>query len=551
MTDIEIANSVTPLKISKVATSLGLKRKDYSLYGDSIAKITKTKFKPRDDAKLVLVTAINPTSAGIGKTTVSIGIADALKDMGESVCLALREPSLGPVFGIKGGATGGGRSQVIPMADINLHFTGDFHAITSANNLLCSLIDNHIFQGNALNIDENKIFFHRCLDVNDRALRKVIVGGTKGETQREDSFTITSASETMAIMCLSKNLADLKRRLGNILVALSKTGKPIFAKDLKAENAMAILLTNAMKPNLVQTLEGTPALVHLGPFANIAHGCNSINATKLSMSMAKYTITEAGFGADLGAEKFLDLKCRVADLKPNAVVLVATIQALKLHGGVDKTKLNEENVSAVAMGMKNLIRHIGIIQNVYHLPLVVALNRYTNDSDAEVQKVFEILKKFGVQYATNEAWTYGGKGAMDLAKLVKTACEKDNSEFEYSYQLKDSVENKIKDIAIKVYGAKNVIFSDTAKNSLKLIKKLRVDNYPIVIAKTQYSLSDDPKLVGAPTDFEITIRDLEIRNGAGFIVALAGNMMLMPGLSKTPASEGMKITSSGEISGLF
>lgn len=551
MTDIEIANSVKPIRISKIASSLGLRKKDYSLHGNSIAKIEKNKFTPREDSKLVLVTAINPTSAGIGKTTVSIGIADALKVLGESVCLALREPSLGPVFGIKGGATGGGRSQVIPMTDINLHFTGDFHAITSANNLLCSIIDNHIFQGNKLNIDENKIFFHRCLDLNDRALRKVIVGGTKGETQREDNFTITSASETMAIMCLSKDLTDLKHRLGNILVALNKQGKPIFAKDLKAENAMAILLSNATKPNLVQTLEGTPALVHLGPFANIAHGCNSITATKLSMSMAKYTITEAGFGADLGAEKFLDLKCRIANIKPNAVVLVATIQALKLHGGVDKNKLKEENVSAVKLGMDNLVRHIDIIKNVYHLPLVVTLNKYTSDTDSEVNVVLKTLEQLDVSYAINDAWTHGGKGAIDLAKKVISACEEDNSNFKYSYNLEDSVEAKIKDIATRVYGAKDVIFSDKAKNSLKLIDKLKINNYPIVIAKTQYSLSDNPKLINAPKDFDITIRDLEIRNGAGFIVALAGDMMLMPGLSKTPASEGMKITSSGKIDGLF
>lgn len=551
MTDIEIATQVKPQKISKIASKLGLKPRDYSLYGNLVAKINKTKVSPREDSKLVLVTAINPTSAGIGKTTVSIGIADALNQLNESVCLALREPSLGPVFGIKGGATGGGRSQVIPMADINLHFTGDFHAITSANNLLCSLIDNHIYQGNKLNIDENSILFHRCLDLNDRALRKVIVGGTKGETEREDSFTITSASETMAIMCLSKDLNDLKRRLGNILIATSKTGKPIFAKDLKAENAMAILLENAMKPNLVQTLEGTPAIVHLGPFANIAHGCNSINATKLSMSMAKYTITEAGFGADLGAEKFLDLKCRVADLKPNAVVLVATIQALKLHGGADKTNLKEENIEAVKLGMGNLLRHIDIIKNVYHLPLVVTLNRYTSDTDAEIKTVLSSLEKLGVRYAINDAWTHGGEGAMDLAQKVMEACGEDNSKFEYSYNLDDNIETKIKDIATKVYGAKDIILTEQAKNSLKLIDKMKIANYPIVIAKTQYSLSDNPKLIGAPKDFDITIRDLEIRNGAGFIVALAGDMMLMPGLSKTPASEGMKITSSGKISGLF
>lgn len=551
MTDIEIAESVRPEKISKIAKKLGLKSKDLYLYGDLKAKITKKSYEPRNDSKLVLVTAINPTSAGIGKTTVSIGIADALNEMGESVCLALREPSLGPVFGIKGGATGGGYSQVIPMADINLHFTGDFHAITSANNLLCSMIDNHIFQGNELNIDENKILFHRCLDLNDRALRSVTVAQTKIENPREDSFTITAASEIMAIMCLSRNLADLKKRLGDILVAISKKGKPIYAKNLHAEDAMAILLKDALYPNLVQTLEGTPALIHLGPFANIAHGCNSIVATKLSMSLAKYTITEAGFGADLGAEKFLDLKCRVADIKPNAVVLVATIQALKLHGGVDKNNLKEENIPALEEGIKNLLRHIHIIKNEYKLPLVVTLNKYTSDTPAEVEAVISKLKALNVRYAINDAWALGGKGALDLAKEVISATEEDNSQFTYSYQLEESVEDKIRDIAQKIYGAKDVEFTDEAKKSIATIEKLGIDNYPICIAKTQYSLSDDPKLIGAPEGFTITIRDIEIRSGAKFLVALAGNMMLMPGLSKTPAATNMKISSNGKISGLF
>lgn len=551
MTDIEIANSVKPEKIKNIAKKIGLKARDIFLYGDTKAKVTKKVTKPREDSKLVLVTAINPTSAGIGKTTVSIGIADAINHLGESVCLALREPSLGPVFGIKGGATGGGHSQVIPMADINLHFTGDFHAITSANNLLCSMIDNHIFQGNELNIDEEKILFHRCLDLNDRALRSVTVGQTKIETPRQDSFTITAASEIMAIMCLSKNLADLKQRLGNILVAVSKKGKPIYAKDLAAQDAMAILLEQALYPNLVQTLEGTPALVHLGPFANIAHGCNSITATKLSMSVAKYTITEAGFGADLGAEKFLDLKCRVADLKPNAVVLVATIQALKLHGGADKTKLNEENLTALKEGMGNLLRHIEIIKTVYKLPLVVTLNKYTSDSPKEVELVLNTLKSLSVRYAINDAWALGGEGAVDLAKEVMAACDEDNSKFSYSYDLEDSVEKKINDIAKSVYGADGVELLEPAKEAIKTIEKLKISNYPIVIAKTQYSLSDNAKLIGAPKGFKITIRDIEIRNGAKFLVALAGDMMLMPGLSKTPAATNMRITSNGKISGLF
>lgn len=549
MTDIEIAESIKPKKIKEVAKSIGLKPKDLILYGDYKAKINK-KITPNNN-KLVLVTAINPTSAGIGKTTVSIGIADALHSMNESVCLALREPSLGPVFGVKGGATGGGRSQVIPMADINLHFNGDFHAITSANNLLCSMIDNHIFQGNELNIDPEKILFHRCLDLNDRALRSVTVGQTKKETPRQDHFTITAASEIMAIMCLAKDISDLKRRLGNIIVALNKKGKPVYAKNLHIADAMAILLKDAMLPNLVQTLEGTPAIIHLGPFANIAHGCNSINATKLSMSLAKYTITEAGFGADLGAEKFLDVKCRVANIKPNAVCLVATIQALKLHGGVNKDDLKTENLPALEKGMGNLKRHINILKNVYKLPLIVTLNKYTSDTQNEVDLVLKTLESMKCEYAINDAWTYGSKGAIDLAQKIMKLCEQDNSTFEYSYNLEDSIEQKINDICTKIYGASGVKFLDKAKESIEIINKLKLNNLPIVIAKTQYSLSDNQKLIGAPENFEITIRDIEIRSGAEFLVALAGDMMLMPGLSKEPAGVNMKITNSKKISGLF
>ena len=550
MTDIEIANSVKPLKIKKVAQKLGLKPSQLEFYGDYKAKI-KAKTNIKNDAKLVLVTAINPTSAGIGKTTVSIGLADALCKLGQSCSLALREPSLGPVFGIKGGATGGGHSQVIPMADINLHFNGDFHAITSANNLLCSYIDNHIFQGNALNIDENAILFHRCLDVNDRALRDITVAQTKGETPRKDHLSITAASEIMAIMCLAENLTDLKKRLGNIIIALTKKGRPVYAKDLHAEDSMAILLQNAMYPNLVQTLEGNPAIIHLGPFANIAHGCNSITATKLSMSLSKYTITEAGFGADLGAEKFLDLKCRIANLKPNAVVLVATIQSLKLHGGADKDNLKEENLSALKDGIGNLLRHIDILKNVYHLPFVVTLNKYTTDTSKEVDFVINTLKSLNVTYAINDAWAMGSDGAIELAHKVMQACDEDNSKFAYSYNLEDSIEDKISDICSKIYGANGVDFSDKAKESIEIINKLKLNNLPIVIAKTQYSLSDNPKLIGAPKGFRITIRDLEIKSGAGFIVVLAGNMLLMPGLSKNPAGLNMKISSSGKISGLF
>lgn len=550
MTDIEIAHSVKPQKIIRIANKLGLKPKDIISFGDNAAKIKKMPSE-NPNGKLILVTAINPTSAGIGKTTVSIGLADALASLNQSVCLALREPSLGPVFGIKGGATGGGKSQVIPMEDINLHFTGDFHAITSANNLLCAMIDNHIFQGNELNIDPEKILFHRCLDVNDRALRCVTIGQTNKETPRDDHFTITAASEIMAIMCLAKDLTDLKRRLGNIIVAMSQKGKPIYAKNLGAVDAMAILLYNALKPNLVQTLEDTPALIHMGPFANIAHGCNSIIATKLSMTLAQYTVTEAGFGADLGAEKFLDLKCRVAGLKPNAVVLVATIRALKLHGNEDKEKLDIENMEALQNGISNLKAHINIIKNVYHLPLVVTLNKYTSDTENEVNFVIDSLKTLGVSYAINDAWALGSKGAKDLANKVMMACNEDNSKFSFAYNMNDSVTKKLEDISKKIYGANGIVLTDKAKESLETINKLKLNNLPVIIAKTQYSLSDNAKLLGAPKDFDITIRDIEIRGGGEFLVAIAGNINLMPGLGKTPAAINMKIAKNGKISGLF
>ena len=550
MTDIEIARSVKPKKIKDIAKKLNLTSKNLTLYGDYICKVNK---KPDNNpqGKLILVTAITPTSAGIGKTTVSIGLADGINKLGKSCSLALREPSLGPVFGIKGGATGGGYSQVIPMEDINLHFTGDFHAITSANNLLCAMIDNHIFQGNALKIDPSNIFFHRTMDMNDRALRCVCVGNTKIESPRWDSFSITSASEIMAIMCLSENLADLKRRLGNILIGLNTKGQPVYAKQLKCQDAMAILLKKALEPNLVQTLNGTPAFIHLGPFANIAHGCNSINATKLSMSLSDYTITEAGFGCDLGAEKFLDIKCRLSEIKPNAVVLVATIQALKLHGNADKNNLKEENLSALKIGFDNLLRHINTIKNIYNLPLVVTLNKYSSDTEEEIKLVCSELKKLGVNYAINSVWANGVDGAIDLAQKVISTCEEDNSKFEYAYNLNDSVEKKIEDICKKVYGADGIILEEKAKNSIDTINKLEISHYPICIAKTQYSFSDNAKLVGAPTGFNITIRDIEIRNGGEFLVAIAGDIMLMPGLSKSPAGTNMKISNSGKITGLF
>ncbi len=550
MTDIEIAKQFKLEKIENIAKKLNLTEDDIDCFGKYKAKITKKPGNP--NSKLILVTAINPTSAGIGKTTVSIGLADAMALLDKKVCLALREPSLGPVFGIKGGATGGGYSQVVPMEDINLHFNGDFHAITSANNLLCSMVDNHIFQGNELNINPDKVMFHRCLDLNDRALREITCAqGKKNGVERKDSFTITAASEIMAILSLAKDMEDLKLRLGNILVALDKDNKPVYAKDLKAADAMAILLKDAIYPNLVQTLAKTPAIVHCGPFANIAHGCNSIIATKLAMSLADYTVTEAGFGADLGAQKFFDLKCRVAGLKPNAVVLVATIRALKLHGGVKPEELDQENVSAIKGGIPNLLKHIETVKNVYKLPLVVTLNQYITDTDNEVAEIKKILDGYGVELVINQVWAKGGQGAIDLANAVIKLCDEDNGSFEFSYNLNDTIENKIKDIATKVYGAKNVKFLAKAKESIETIKNLGLDTLPIIIAKTQYSLSDNKNLLARPEDFDITIRDIEIRTGAGFLVALAGNMMLMPGLSKVPAAVGMTIDNNGEIDGLF
>ena len=547
LTDIEIAESIQPQHILEVAGKLGLNEHDVTLYGDHKAKVKK-KINPRKDSKLVLVSAITPTSAGIGKTTVSIGLADALKAQGESVCLALREPSLGPVFGIKGGATGGGYSQIIPMADINLHFTGDFHAITTANNLLCATIDNHIFQGNELNLDINRIEFHRCLDMNDRALRYITINnGSTG--MRKEKFTITAASEIMAIMCLAKDLTDLKRRLGNILVAYNIYGSPIFARDLKIVDAMAIVLKDALLPNLVQTLAGTPALVHMGPFANIAHGCNSIIATNLSRTLAKYTITEAGFGSDLGGEKFIDIKCRESGISPDAVVLVATIQALRLHGGVGKSELSIPNTEAVKLGLENLLKHIHNIKVVFNLPLVVTLNKYDCDTDEEIQIVKDAVNALNVPFVLNEVWGKGAEGAMELASIVTTLCE-NNSELTFAYNLEDSIEDKIETIAKSVYGAQGILLEYPAMDKIREIEKLGLANLPIVIAKTQYSFSDNAKLLGAPSGFILTINDIELKSGAEFIVAIAGNMMLMPGLSKEPTGTKMKINSNGHISGL-
>ena len=549
MTDIEIARNTKLKKIKKIVKKLKYKN-DYICYGNYKAKLPIVYGKK--SGKLILVTAINPTKLGIGKTTVSIGLADAMCELHKSTCLALREPSLGPVFGIKGGATGGGYSQVAPMEDINLHFNGDFHAITSANNLLCSMIDNHMFQGNELDIDPENILFHRCVDLNDRALRQVVVGmGNKNGIERKDSFTITAASEVMAIMCLASDFEDLKTRLGNIAVALNKQGKLIYAKDLKANEAMAILLKDAFMPNLVQTLSHTPAIVHLGPFANIAHGCNSVVATKMALSYADYVVTEAGFGSDLGAEKFFDLKCRIADLKPNAVVLVATIGALKLHGGVAFENIGEENVEAVKKGMENLYAHIDCIFNEYKLPVVVALNKYTKDTLDEINTVVCELDKIDIECVVSDVYTENKEGTRLLAKKVIEACEKDNSNFEFSYDLNTSIKTKIDNIAKKVYGADGVEYSEQAEQTIKRLEELGLSNLPIIIAKTQYSLSDDAKLLGRPKHFNIKIRDLELKNGAGFIVALAGNMMLMPGLSKVPNAVNMTIDNDYKIEGLF
>ena len=552
MTDIEIARKCKLQHISQIASKLGIAETDVELYGNYKAKVS-TKPSVRKDAKLILVTAINPTAAGEGKTTVSIGLADGLNLIGKKTCLALREPSLGPVFGIKGGATGGGYSQILPMEDINLHFTGDFHAITSANNLLSAMLDNSIFQGNALNIDPNRIVFNRTLDVNDRALRGVAVNhNVKDAAEHSEKFNITAASEVMAVLTLSADLADLKRRLGNILVAYTFDGKPVFARDLKAEDAMAILLKDALKPNLVQTIGGTPAFVHCGPFANIAHGCNSIQATKLSMTYADYTVTEAGFGADLGAEKFLDVKCRIANIQPNAVVIVATVRALKLHGGADKDSLSQENLTALQNGMCNLLRHVHNIKDVYHLPCLVGINRFSTDTEQEIAAVKAAVEQLGVQAITCNVWGAGGNGAIDLANAVVKLCEEDNTKFSFAYDSTDSVEDKIVKIARRIYGAKDVSFGAKAMDSLTALRKVAdVDKLPVVIAKTQYSFSDDAKLLGAPTDFVLNVRDIEYRGGAGFLVAIAGNMLLMPGLSKTPNAVNMKIDDKGNIEGLF
>ena len=542
--DIEISRESKLIKIKEIAKKIGLKDENLIFFGDYMAKVDK---KPENkQGKLILVTAINPTKSGIGKTTVSIGLADAMALKGKNVCLALREPSLGPVFGLKGGATGGGYSQIVPMEDINLHFTGDFHAITSANNLLCAMIDNHIFQGNELKIDPSSIMFNRCLDVNDRALRELTINSSY---QRSEKFVITAASEIMAIMCLAQDIEELKNMLGNITVALNFDGEPIYARDLKAENAMSILLKNALKPNLVQTIAGTPALVHCGPFANIAHGCNSIVATKLSLSLADYTITEAGFGSDLGAEKFLDFKCRNANIKPNCVVIVATIGALKLHGGDDENNLAKENLNTLSKGIANLQKHIKNMQEIYHLPVVVTLNKFATDTENEIALVKKAMEPTDV--IVNNVWAKGGEGATELAEVVINKCEESNDAFSYCYDICDTTQDKIEKVVTKVYGGRKVIYSDIAIKKLALIKQMKLERYPIIMAKTQFSLSDDAKKLGAPENFDITVKDIEIKTGAGFLVVICGPIMLMPGLPKVPAGQNMKIDANGQIDGLF
>ncbi|MCY7034043.1 formate--tetrahydrofolate ligase [Streptococcus sanguinis] len=555
LSDIEIANSVQMKPIKEVAEKLGIAEDALSLYGNYKAKISAGQLealKDKPDGKLILVTAISPTPAGEGKTTTSVGLVDALAAIGKKAVIALREPSLGPVFGIKGGAAGGGHAQVVPMEDINLHFTGDFHAIGVANNLLAALIDNHIHHGNALGIDSRRITWKRAVDMNDRQLRHIVDGlqGKVNGVPREDGFDITVASEVMAILCLSENITDLKNRLEKIIIGYSFEGKPITAKDLKAGGAMAAVLKDAIHPNLVQTLEHTPALIHGGPFANIAHGCNSVLATKLALKYADYAVTEAGFGADLGAEKFIDIKCRTSGLRPAAVVLVATIRALKMHGGVAKSDLAEENVQAVVDGLPNLEKHLENIQDVYGLPAVVAINKFPLDTEAELQAVYDACQKRGVDVVISDVWANGGAGGKELAEKVVELAEGDNH-FQFVYNEEDSIETKLNKIVTKVYGGKGIRLTPAAKRELKQLEELGFSNYPICMAKTQYSFSDDAKKLGAPKDFVVTISQLKVSAGAGFIVALTGAIMTMPGLPKVPASEKIDVDKDGNISGLF
>ena len=553
MTDIEIARSTKLKPINKIAKKIGIKDKELEQYGKYKAKITQEaidRLKDKKDGKLILVTAMNPTPLGEGKTTISIAVADGLNKLKKNAVLALREPSLGPVFGIKGGATGGGKVQVAPMEDINLHFTGDIHAITAANNLLSSMIDNHIYFGNELKI--KKVTWKRCVDLNDRQLRVVNTGLSeeKNIVPRLDGFDITVASEIMAVLCLSKDIEDLKEKIGNIIIGYNEDEKPVYAKDLKAEGALAVLLKDAINPNLVQSLEHTPCIIHGGPFANIAHGCNSIRATKLALKLGDFCITEAGFGADLGAEKFLDIKCRKADLKPDLVVCVATIKAIKYHGGVPKDDIQKENKEAIDKGIHNLYKHIENLQNIYGLKVIVALNKYNTDTDDEIEYVKKLVEEKGAEFSTVEGWAKGGEGAIDIAKKIVELTKTEN-EIKYSYELNESIKEKILSVAKKVYGAEDVEFSKEALENIKTIEKLGYKDLPVCIAKTQYSLSDDAKKLECTEPFKITVRDVILKSGAGFVVVLAGKIMTMPGLPRVPAAETIGFDEEGNVIGIF
>lgn len=554
LTDIEIAQQATLKPIAQVAQALGIREEETEPYGRYKAKLNDSLFRrlqDKPDGKLILVTAINPTPAGEGKTTTTAGLGEAMAKIGKNAVIALREPSLGPVFGVKGGAAGGGYAQVLPMEDINLHFTGDMHAITSANNLLCAMLDNHIQQGNELKIDQRRVLVKRCLDMNDRALRNIVVGlgGKINGVPREDGFIITVASEVMAILCLSEDMEDLKRRLGNILVAYTLDGSPVYARDLQAQGAMAALLKDAILPNLVQTLEGTPAIMHGGPFANIAHGCNSVRATRLALKLADYCITEAGFGSDLGAEKFLDIKCRCAGLRPNAIVVVATCRALKYNGGVPKTELKTENLEALEKGIVNLGVHISNMRS-YGVPVVVAINRFDTDTDAELSFIEQYCTQQGADFALSEVFAKGGEGGMELARKVCAAAEKPSC-FAPVYPLDIPLKDKIEAVAAKIYGADGVNYTAAAEKAVKEVEALGGGELPVCIAKTQYSLSDDPSQLGKPEHFRITVRDVRLSNGAGFVVVFTGDIMTMPGLPKAPAAQKIDVTGGGLISGLF
>ena len=555
LSDIEIAQQCEMKPIYEIADAANVPRDYLEPYGKYKAKIDLSLLDDvsRKNGKLILVTAITPTPAGEGKTTTTIGLADGLKRIGKNVTVALREPSLGPVFGIKGGAAGGGYAQVVPMEDINLHFTGDFHAIGAANNLLAAMLDNHIHQGNALGIDTRRITWKRCVDMNDRQLRNVVdgLGGKVNGVPREDGFDITVASEIMAVLCLSSSITDLKERLGKIIVGYNFNDEPVTCAQLNAQGAMTALLKDAIKPNLVQTLEGTPAFVHGGPFANIAHGCNSVIATKMALKMGDYAVTEAGFGADLGAEKFLDIKCRMAGLTPDAVVMVATIRALKMHGGLAKTELANENLEALEKGIPNLLRHVSNIKNVYKLPCVVAVNRFPTDTDKEVELIIEKCKALGVNVVLSNVWAEGGKGGEELAKEIVRICDEEKGDFTFSYESSASLEEKINAVVKKVYGGNKAIFTPAARKQLEKLESMGCGNMPICVAKTQYSFSDDPLKLGAPENFDVTVRNLKVSAGAGFVVMLTGDIMTMPGLPKVPAAEKIDVDASGKITGLF